>query len=177
MAALVSKRYAKAIFDIAVSKDLVDKIESELQLIVDTLSENQQLKELISHPKITFDERKNIIESIFSSSLTEDTLNFVSVLLEKGREKFLPNVLEEYIYFSDSLKNVIRATVYSVVELDEVQMNLIRLRLAEKLSKSVILSNKIDASLIGGIYIKAADQIIDGSVKGKLNELKKLMLA
>lgn len=177
MSALVAKRYSKAIFDIAVEKKLVSNFEEELQFLVDTLNENSDLNKLLNHPKVTSAQKKGIVKEVFSSKLSQDVIDFIYILIENHRQNLIGRILEEYKNMSDELNNVLRATAYSVVALDDTQMNLIRLKLSNMFSKTVVLSNKIDESLIGGVYIKTADRIIDGSIKGKLEQLKETMLA
>lgn len=177
MSALVAKRYSKAIFDIAVEKKSVSSFEEELQFVVDTLAENSDLNKLLNHPKVTSAQKKDIVKEVFSSRLSQDIVDFIDILIDNHRQDLIFRILEEYKNMSDEINNVVRVTVYSVVALDDVQLNLIKLKLSNMFSKTIILSNKIDESLIGGVYIKAADRIIDGSVKGKLEQLKKTMLA
>ena len=177
MTALVAKRYAKAMFDIAKEKNNVREVEEQLQLVVDSLHQNEDLYTILNHPKINSEAKKKMLSDIFSKSIYEEVLDFLFILLEKGRQNLVPQILVEYIALSDEENNVVRATVYSAVALDNVQIDLIKVKLSSMFNKSIIINNKIDVSLIGGVYIKAADKVIDGSVKGKLKELQKAMLA
>lgn len=177
MSALFGKRYARAIFEIASSKGLIHQYEQELQLIIDSLDQNPGLVGLLDHPKVTLGEKKEILKNIFGAAVSADILEFINVVLEKGRQRYLWVILKEYIHFSDEEYNVLRADVYSVVPLEEAEMDKIKVKLSQKFNKNVILDNKIDQELLGGIFIKAEDIVIDGSVKGKLAELKKTMLA
>ncbi|MDF2522491.1 MAG: synthase delta subunit [Clostridiales bacterium] len=175
---LVDKRYAEALVDISVHKNKVQTYQEELKSIVNIYNSQLDLKLLFLNPQVKVEVKKEIADKVFRNQIETDLLNFIKLLIDKGRIKFLPTIAEEFYKLADKNKNVLNMTIITTTPLGETQVN----SLKEKYrilynAMSVKVSMEIDNTLIGGVKVKIGDKVIDGTVKGRLDSLRQYLNA
>lgn len=172
MAELVKQRYAGALFEVSQQLKKEDKFLSELTFINDSLEQHPDLMKVLSAPMISRNEKKELIETIFSSSLSQELTNFLKILIDKDRILAITEIAKEFEKSLNQARNIKKITAITAVELSED----IKQRLTEKLKSvtgsTVILNTLTDPSIIGGIMLKIGNEQIDGTVKGRLESLK-----
>lgn len=168
----VARRYAEAFFSIAREAERIDEFQQELQFIVNTIDELENLKEYFNHLLIPAKEKKEIAGKIFSGKISPMTMNFLMMVLDKRRQAYLEFILEEYGCMADEVKNITNADLISAQEVPEAEVMLLAEKLSASTGKKVQLKQKVDPSLLGGIKIKIGDQIMDGTIAKKLEMLK-----
>lgn len=172
MAELVEQRYAGALFEVSQHLKKEDQFLSELDFVNDALKQNPDLMKVLSAPMISKNEKKELVETIFSSSLSQELINFLKILIDKGRIEAIFEIAEEFEKSLDKARNIKKITAIAAVELSED----IKQKLTEKLKavtgSTVILNTLTDPSVIGGIMLKIGNEQIDGTVKGRLESLK-----
>jgi F-type H+-transporting ATPase subunit delta len=97
--------------------------------------------------------------------------DFLSVLASNGRLPLLPQVLELFRELRNEAEKRLSVRVISAVPLDEDQAGRLRAALAKRFECEIELDNEIDADVVGGAVVYAGDQVIDGSIKGRLQKL------
>lgn len=172
---LVGKRYAQALFDAAVDSNNVDGLYDELSAVIDLFKSQKGLMDLMLTPSINTSEKKAILIRVFGESLSQYLKNFLNILLDKNRFEFLSEIHDDFRKLVFPYKNMVEATVLTVVPLDEDQRKALEEKLKQRFNKEVILDNKIDESILGGAVVYVGDQIIDGSIKNQLNQMKMQM--
>lgn len=172
----VARRYAQAFFAIAKGNNSIDKFELELKSIVDTINSNIELKKVINHQLVTPEEKKAIINAIFSEQISEITLNFINVIVDKYRATYIPAVYDEFVTYANQARNMTDAEVRTAAELSASDIENIKDNLAKVTGKIVRLKAKVDPDLIGGAVVRIGDKVIDGSLAGKLQKLKENLL-
>ena len=143
----LDRRYALALYEVAEKNGKVDEYLGDLREICELIDKDEEFQEVIKHPQISTKQKKRVFINIFKGKIDEELLSFLLILIEKDR---IP--LEEYEY-------------NSLVE-----------KLEKKYNKDIILKKIIDPEILGGIYVRIGNDIIDGTVKTRLEDLKKLML-
>lgn len=175
--ALVERRYAEALVDISVQRGLIDIIGQELGSIAVILKMQPELWSFLLNPEVKTESKKAVMRKVFENRVTPELVNFLLLLLDKGRIKFLPGILEEFNKLSDRIKNVLNMTIVSAFPLDEMQINKIKQKYKQKYNAfSVKAVVEVDGSLLGGVKVKIGDKVIDGTITGRLNSLKELVL-
>jgi F-type H+-transporting ATPase subunit delta len=172
----LDRRYALALYKIGEEKGKVEQYLDELRKIVAIINEDQDFVELIKHPQVSTSSKKKIFIDVFKEQIDGDLLSFLLVLIEKGRILQLEGKLKqmEKIYLEKNKTAV--AKVKTVVPLkDDEKKNLVS-RLEKQYDKKILLEEEIDASIIGGVYVQVDNEVIDGTIKSKIDEMKKLML-
>ena len=172
MAKLVSKTYGDALFELALEENQLDSLFEEVKTVSDILSENQELTQLMSHPKIVKEEKIQIVKEIFAERVSKELEGLICMIVEKDHFKELNSVL---IYFMDAYKehkNIGTAYVTSAVELSDAQKEATKKRLLETTRYVEFeMHYSVDAALIGGMVIRIGDRVVDSSIKTKLYDL------
>ncbi|MBN2260198.1 MAG: F0F1 ATP synthase subunit delta [Clostridiales bacterium] len=172
MAKLVAMTYSQALFEFALESDSINSINEEFKFVAETFKEYHDFLELFKTPKLSVDERKKIITDIFESKISTGMLNFLFIILDKQRANEIINIYDEFNLLTDEYFGIVQAYVKSVKVLDEAEKKDLIEQLNLLTGKKVRLKTSIDPDIIGGLYIKIGDRVIDGSIKNKLNVIK-----
>ena len=172
MEELVAKRYSNALFEVALEGKTLDKTGEELSVITEALKDHQDLFKALKSPLIKPVEKKEIMKSIFETHLSKEILNFVFVLIDKNRSGALPEIGAEYHRLLALHNNTIEAVATTAVSMTKEQITELTEKLTKTSGKTVTLANKVDPSIIGGVFIQMGDKIIDGTLKRRLTEIE-----
>lgn len=172
----LDRRYALALYEVAEKKGKVDEYIQDLKDILKLIKENDYLQEVIKHPRISTLKKKEIFKTIFSGKISDDVLSFLLVLIDKDRILYLDKKITEMEKIKLEKSNIMIAEVKSALPLTGEEKENIKNLLHKKYSKDIIIKDSIDKSVIGGVYIKIGDDIIDGTLKNKINMMKELIL-
>ncbi|OPX84363.1 MAG: ATP synthase subunit delta [Pelotomaculum sp. PtaB.Bin104] len=167
----VAGRYSAALYEIAAESNKVDQIEEELKAVNVILQENKDLQKVLYHPQITAAAKKELLDQLFKGKISELTLNFVELLVDRRRETFFGDIVAEFIAQANVGRNIVAARVTSVVDLKDQEKSAVDQLLARLTGKKVQVSYGTDPSLIGGLLIRIGDKVIDGTIKAKLAAL------
>lgn len=167
----VAGRYAEALYEIAVAGEIVDRVEKELKAVVELLEQNQELKKILYHPRITAEEKKNVLKALLGEKVHDVTINFLCLVVDRQRENYLQGMVDVFSDIADKGRNISHVEVTSAIKLNDGD----RKRLVEMLGavtgKDVRADFFEDPSLIGGIVLRIGDKLIDGSIKTRLQSL------
>lgn len=170
----IAKRYSRALVESAGSE--VDAIRNDLGLINETINSSSDLKNVILKPTFNEEKVEEIMGDIFSSKISEKTLNFLKMLIKAHRMDIFEDITYWYCEFDDELKNKLKVSVTSAIVLNDETKERLKHKLEDKFNKTILLNYAVDESIIGGLIIKANDKIIDGSIKSKYERLKKSLV-
>ena len=168
----VARRYAEAFFSIAQEQNKIDQYQQELEKLVQVIEETENLKEYLAHLLIPAKEKKEIVAKIFTGQISDTTLNFLNVLIDKRREAYLTAVVLEFKDMADEFRNIAKADLVTAQEVSEEDVKMLAEKLSASIGKTVQLKVSVDPALLGGVKIRLGDQIIDGTVAKKLEMLK-----
>lgn len=171
----LANRYAKALFEVADEKKLLDEVEKDLRLIVDTVEKSQELQSFLEHPQVDDKAKVEVLEKLFRAQVSDIVFNFVRMILERGRFSLLKLMFNGYMTLANEARGIADATVVSAAPLGVTRLSQIAAEFGGKLGKSLRVNNVVDPSMIGGITIRVGDRIYDGSIKGKLSRFKKTL--
>ena len=144
----------------------------DLEKVLKTLQDSDDLKLVLLSPTVSLSQKNNIIDDVFGNIVGIEAINFLKVLAEKKHFNELENIIEvlkENINISSNIQNVV---VISAVELNEVNKNRICSVLEEKLNKRINADWQVDENIIGGLIVKINDDVIDTSIKLKIEKIK-----
>lgn len=173
---LIERRYAEALVNISVQGGAIDTYQQEFQTVVTLFKEQSDFKLFLLNPEIRTDVKKEIVKKLFNNNLKSEMVNFLMLLLDKGRIKFLPGIYDEFTKLADKKKNVLNMTIISAAAVEDKQINEIKGKYKKIYNASdVKLDVEIDSKQIGGIKVKIGDRVVDGTIKGRLEGLKDLL--
>lgn len=172
----LDRRYAFALYRAAEEKGKVEEYLSDLGQIVELCKGNEDIKNIIKHPEVSTARKRQIFTSIFKDKIDDELLSFLLILIDKGRILHIEEKYTEMQKIHLDKNNTLLAQVKTVVPLTESERKELVLKLEKKYSKKIILDEKVDENIIGGVYVRVGDDIIDGTIKTKLAEMKKNIL-
>ena len=169
----IAKRYASAIYDIAESSDKIGEIREALNILAENYNEDEEFKVFLLDPSIKYDEKVEYLHKSFDF-ISEDAFKIINYLVRKGRVSLAEKIRDSYlkIYYEKNNKLPVNATF--VKELSENQREALIKKLEGKYNKKIVLNLSVDENLIGGGIIKVGNQVIDGSIKNQIENMKKI---
>lgn len=168
----VARRYAEAFFSIAREANKIDEFQQELEIVVATINEVESLKDYLAHLIIPAKAKKEVATKIFGQQVSQITLNFLLMIIDKRRESYIGVIAEEYRDMADESRNITKAELVAAVAVADEDIKSLAEKLSAAMGRTVQLKLKLDQSLIGGLKLKMGDKIIDASVAKKLQMLK-----
>lgn len=172
----LDKRYALALYEVAEKKDKINQYLDDLREVCDLIYNNDDFYEVIKHPQISTKQKKETFIKIFKGKIDEDLLSFLLILIEKDRMLYIREKLDQMEKIHLSRKNTLKALVKTAVPLLDGEVKTLKENLENKYNKIVIIDTEIDKSLLGGVYVRIGNDVIDGTVKSKLDEIKNIIL-
>ena len=167
------KNYAKALAEIA--KDNVmsyEDIKHNLDTVILILQSSSELQMTLENTAISNSAKIDIINEVFKNQINDKIINFLKILVNKSKFNELPLIIDEFNKILDNVNNIKRVEVVSAVQLTEDQKNKITEKLENKLNKNIIAEWIEQPEIIGGLIIKIEDDVIDSSLKKKLENLE-----
>jgi len=165
----VARPYAKAAFDVAVEHKALDKWLEMLTFAAE-VAHNDTVQGLL-HGSLGTEKLGDLFVQICGDQLNEQGQNLIKVMAENGRLSVLPAVLTEFVALKSELDKQLDASVCSASPLSDADVAKIQASLEKRYGRTVKLNFSIDPSLMAGLVIKAGDDIIDASIRNKLNRL------
>jgi len=169
----VEMTYGQALFDAAVDTNQLEKIQQETNFVLELLKGNDDFFKFVTMPSIDGEEKKEVLQEVFAGKLSKETLNFLFILIDKGRIGHFEKIVRHYRSLHRAHSEVCAGVVYSVEPLDSAQHKKLEADLSTLLRKQVVLTNERDLSLLGGIKVQIEGKVLDASLKKKLEELKR----
>ncbi|MBP1561104.1 MAG: ATP synthase F1 subunit delta [Oscillospiraceae bacterium] len=167
------KIYSEAVFELAKEQSCADAIKDELDALAVVFKDNPELPKLLTAPTVTLDEKLDVVKNIFGGKVSELTYNLLCVTTEKGRAAIIPDVAEDYKNRWYEMKNIAEVKVTTSVPLSENLRAKLKAKLEAVYKKTVILTESVDPSIMGGIVLNYGNTLLDGSVKAKLDAIQK----
>ena len=164
--------YGNALYEAAKDLGKKEEIKEDAKAVIETIKENPDLKSFINYPAISAIEKKKTIANIFTGHICEEFLNFLYVLIDKGRTGHLESIIKTFQSLSDREEGYSYGTVFSVENLSQDRIKNLEEDVSKLLKINVKLENEIDKKLIGGIKILIEDKILDASIKKKFEDLQ-----
>lgn len=172
---VVARRYARALFELARDRNMVAETETQLKLAVDTIRSSPEFRNLLASPNVPTSAKIETLRRAFGSSVSEMVLNTLCLLVERRRHDLLPAVLEAYSQVAGEALGRVEARVVSARPLSDEEKERLAAAFGAKLGKDVRVHVSVDPSLLGGLTVRIGDTLYDGSLKGKLARLEKML--
>lgn len=168
----VSRRYAKALFELAVEERREEEIGREIDQFV-TAYAGSLLPTVLNNPAFSLASRKNVVVEVSRGlQLSPLMVHFLSLLLERDRLTFLPAIASRYRRLLDQKMGRVEARVVAPDPLEAATLERLREALGRVSGKEVLLKQESDSSLIAGVVIRLEGKVYDGSVRTQLEKMK-----
>jgi F-type H+-transporting ATPase subunit delta len=173
----VAKRYAHALFNVALKKGTVDIVSSEIYQLKSFSDKDKRFVGFLSAPQVLTEHKVAMVKTLFTTRLSPSLLFFLLLLIEKGRIDHLGEIARELEKLVEDHKGLIKARVTTAIHLETGYKDRLRERLKAVTGREVEILHRIDKNIIGGIIVQLNYRILDNSVKTRLETLKHDLLA
>ena len=174
--ASLAGRYATALFDLAREAKAIAAVEASLATLEDALAQSDDLRRLVASPLVARGAATDAVKAVAAAlKLDALTANFLGVLATNRRLSQLGKVIAAFHELAANFRGESSATVTSAHPLDEGQLAALRAKLKGRVGRDVAVSMKTDPAILGGLIVKIGSQLIDGSIRTKLNALAHAM--
>jgi F-type H+-transporting ATPase subunit delta len=171
----ISKRYARAFFEIASEEKQFERYYSEINQFTSIIAQNKALGEFLANPIFEQESKKGVVENIIGKlKLSGMTVNFLKLLVDKRRIDVLPDIVFFYRQLMDESLKKVRVNLKTAFPLSSEMQAYITSRLEKVTGRKVEVSVEKDPGLLGGIVIGVGDTLYDGSIKNQLNNMRNL---
>ena len=174
--ASLSGRYALALFELANEQKKLEAVGRDLAAVSPALGESDDFRALTTSPLVGRDEAvKAVAATAGAMKLDTITANFLGVLAKNRRLAQLPGVIRAFNILPARHRGEITAEVTSAHALDDGQVDAIKQNLRTRMGRDIAVDLSVDPAILGGLVVKIGSQMIDGSIRTKLNNLAHAM--
>jgi F-type H+-transporting ATPase subunit delta len=164
-------RYAQALLELALEQNKVEQVLADLNYLLQVNNESAEFQLLLKSPIVKSDKKIAIFRELFGQ-FEDLSSSFVSMIINKGREKDLALIAIAFDNLVKAHKGIIPVTLTTAVPVDEATKKIILDKVQASVNGTLEVTEKIDKSLIGGFIIRMGDKQFDASVANQFSELK-----
>ena len=174
---LVSQRYAKALLEFVDENKLSnDEVLNQLSDISKSVENSEDLNRVMSSPVISANEKKNVLVKLFEKDNSRVVVNFLQLLVDKNKFDILSSVVKEFANEVNKLNNRLTISVTSAIELTASDKAMVKIKLEKVLNKEIELDWFVNKDIIAGLVFEANDNIVDNSLRHKIQELSRKLV-
>ena len=174
--ATIARRYGKALFELAQEKQVLEDVQAELTALNQAFNEESQFMLFMTSPQITEGAKQAMLTTI-TANLSPVTKDLVTMLYDYRRLVNFDGIVSEFNRLNDEYHKTVRATVTTAIELDDEQKDKLASSFANVVgANKVVVDTVVDESIIGGVILHSNSYIYDGSIKSKIEHIKRLLL-
>lgn len=173
----ISVRYAKALVESALEKNILPEIKLNIDFFIQCLHQIPELNVVLKSPVIKTSEKINIFILAFTSNVHPLTLSFFNLVLTNNREVFLEAICRHVLFLYNKIMNIKQGLLVTTKPMDIQTKEKIVSVIAKKLNTKIELQEKYDETLLGGFILRIEDQQIDASIASKVARLKNELYA
>lgn len=172
----IGNAYAQGLYALACEEGVAEEIMQQLQALDESFVKEPDFLRLLSAENLSKEERCSILDSAFRNKIHPYVLNFLKILTEKGYAREFHHCNEAYQDKFNEDNGIIPVCAVSTVPLTDVQRDRLTQKLEAMTGKKISLTNRIDPQCIGGICLNYDGKRIDGTVKNRLEEIRRLLM-
>ncbi|MBT3242770.1 MAG: ATP synthase F1 subunit delta [Bacteroidetes bacterium] len=169
----IAVRYAKALFELANEKKLADQVLQDLNSLEVLVRDVTEFRELIDSPLIQISDKIRIFKEVVEGNCTDLTFRFLELITRNKRESYLSAMIRKYQLLYRKDRGIISATLSTVTNTNETLTKRIELLLGDKYKANVELNQQQNPEIIGGFVLRVEDEMLDTSVAGQLNKIRR----
>ncbi len=169
----LSSRYAKSLLDLAVEKNKLEEVYTDISLLKSACDSNKELVLLLESPIIHGSKKIVVLEKIFKNNFSEITFEFIKIVINKNRELYLLSMAKQFFHQYNIHKGILPATFITAVPIEGKLKDEVKSIIRKNNAKEIALTAQVDKDIIGGFVLSFGDNLYDASVLHQLKLLKK----
>jgi F-type H+-transporting ATPase subunit delta len=171
----IARRYAEAMFQIALRQDTVDRTLEDVKGITEVFA-NRKLAYLLREPKVPAQRKEKALREAFTTRVLPTSLNLALLVVQRELVDTMSTIARELETLVLNYRNEAIAEVITAAPMNKKQSNLVQKALEQSTGKTIIMGTRVDPSILGGVIARVGDQLIDGSVRYRLQALERELL-
>jgi F-type H+-transporting ATPase subunit delta len=171
----ISVRYARALFQSALEKKILDKVNEDM-IFISEVCKTPDMKEFLGSPIIAPSKKEAILHKMFDKNVEKITLSLLDLIVKNGRESFIPAITRVFIHETKKFKGITESVLTTAVKVDAGVKKQITDLISDVFKTKVDLKEIVDPGIIGGFVLRIDDSYIDASIKNKLRQIKKQLI-
>jgi F-type H+-transporting ATPase subunit delta len=168
----IAVRYAKALFDLALERDVIDGVYADMKS-VSRLCAIEEVREIINNPVIPNQKRREIVIALTGDKTHKLTIDFINLIFAHDRGDYLAAAVRNYIDLTRHHRGIRQVTLTTAIPVNQKLKNELAALIADRNAGSIEFDELVDKSVIGGFILRVDDAYIDASVRNKLNKFRK----
>jgi len=173
--ATLARPYAEALFDVAAQGD-VKAVSQQIDALA-AIADNDQLRQFAASPKVSAEQVFELIASVVATPLSTPIKNFLSTVIDNGRLTVLPEIAAQFHALANAGAGVSDATVFSAFPIEAAQLPDVVTTLEKHFARKLNVTVQLEPALIGGIRVVVGDEVMDTSVKARLEQMRVALTA
>ena len=173
----VARNYAETLFELALRNNALQGYGDAVEMVAKLIEEDSKFRLFIETPRIDDADKKNVIKKAFEASLPKHVVNFVLITIDKRRQRLLRSISQQYQVLFDAHIGREHVQVKVARPADDATREVIAEKLSVALGKEVIPNFRVDAGILGGLVVRTGNTIYDGSIRRRLEGLRRRLLA
>jgi F-type H+-transporting ATPase subunit delta len=169
----LSERYAKALYQLASESNSESKVLKDVQIIFEAFSSSRELASVFLNPVVHSDKKVKISESLFKNKISDLSLSFIRLIIQKKRTLALMDICKSYEIVYKKNKYIKDVYITSSYSLEGPEKEILEKNLKSKISGIPLFHYSVNTNIIGGFIINFDGVQLDMSIRGMLNKLKK----
>jgi F-type H+-transporting ATPase subunit delta len=174
---IIAQRYAKAFLESAEAEGAEDRLAGEASALAEALGDDRDVRRFLTEPLSSADDKLGVLLSAFPEPPHPLMKSFLRTVMENRRERFLPQMLKEFMKLLRGSRGEVSAELTTATKLSDSQRALLEKELSARLNRKVELIPMVDRSILGGGTLRVGDTIYDGSLKNSLKRLEESLKA
>ena len=172
----VARSYAETLFELGRRNDAIQSYGEALSTVVELIEGDPKFRTFLETPRIDDADRKALVRRVFGDALPKHVVNFVLVTIDKRRQRLLRSIGQQYAELLDEFLGREHVDVTVARSVDEPTQQLIAARLSQVFGKEAIPHFRVKPEIIGGLVVRTGNTIYDGSIKRRLEGLRRRLL-
>lgn len=169
----ISYRYAKALFDLAKEKDLVEQVYSDMLSLKNLINSSKDFLHLLESPVISHQKKLGIFRQVFHEKFNTVSYLFLEIILKKRRENIAGDIAFQYVEIYKNFKNIKTVELKTALPAEEKLKNKLKQMLSKQLDAEIEMVETIQPSLLGGFVVLYNNKQFDASIRKNINKLKR----
>jgi len=172
----VARNYAETLFELASRNESIQEYGDALGMVAGLLEDDSRFRTFVETPRIDDETKKDVIRKVFRDKAPKQVINFVLITIDKRRQTLLREISAEYLLLLDDHLGREHVEVTVARPLDDATENVDSERLSKMLGKQAIPHIRVKPEILGGLVVRTGDMIYDGSVRRRLEDLRRRLL-
>jgi F-type H+-transporting ATPase subunit delta len=171
----ISVRYAKALFQSASEKKMLEKVNSDMELLAETCKQDE-FQSILLVPTLQPSQKTKLMEEIFKSHISDVSMSLLKLVIKNKRDVYLPGIARNFRDLYRKAMNISSASLVTARPVEDAALKNIKEMLAKAYDSKVELSTRVDEEVIGGFVLTVEDKQYDASVATSLRNFRKQLL-